>query len=528
MMSLLLVALTGFATFADSQATFHALFEREVGASVSDLHFLADSAVTEALAAPTLEQAMRAQAAGSLATLAPVKPSTTVAPAIPRAARPLTVVLVPGVFAEFIKTRAFAEVFEKPSSARDEYLRVIEREHATAEVTPLANWVPGVAIKTESRPFGDVMLMGEMQVGPNTVRVVLLATEFGTLESLGDARERARLFNSRLEKYLALTGDQDLAFIGYSRGTVLGLEMLAQAHAAGRPWVQDVRAMISLSGVTWGSSLADEATANPASPLYRVLAEMKTTLAALQLVDTNAPKWQWYETVKRNSGLWIRFFVEADRIAREMNADKTFPVGTILQVDPRSPVVIIGRMWQELGLLNWVFGYNDNIERFRYFVGELFAAFKELGTAARTEWWQTRTLPTGPTYYALAAAMADPNRPDPEPRLFANKRAYGDGSYDDVSLLENHRDYTRASGVALNDSQVSIAQAAFLPNVIARANPANAGLRTTFLGVADTHHWGLALREVNKMLLGQRNGYPREALLRALAAQVIVDGHPAH
>lgn len=521
MTSLLLMSLLAL---ADSQATFHALFERELGSSAADLHFVADEAVARALAAPTLADAMRAQKEGSLSTLARVPAPGAIAPAIPKLSRGLTLVLVPGVFAEFISNRAFEEVFEKLSAERDAYVKLVGDRKLT--VQRLKDWIPGQPPVTRERPFADVMPMGEVRVGDNVVRVILFGTEFGTLESLGDAGARAALFNSRLQEYLDITGPQDLAFVGYSRGTILGLEMLRQAHAANLPWVRDVKALVSLSGVVWGSALADDAVANPASPGNRLLEKLRMLVDSLELVDTARPVREWSE-IGRNNARWKTFFREARAGLKEMNKGKPLALGTLVQVDPRSPLVIIARMWVELGLLNpikWGLNYNQNIERFRFFIRELLAAVTELGTDARVRWWQSATLPTGPTYYALGAAMATPKGPDPEPRLFKNKQAYGNGSYDDVGLLQNRLDYERISGVALNDSQVSVAQAAFLPAVIGAANPANSGLRTSFLGIAGTHHWGLALREVNKMWLGQKNGYPREALLRALAGQIIVDG----
>ncbi len=93
-------------------------------------------------------------------------------------------------------------------------------------------------------------------------------------------------------------------------------------------------------------------------------------------------------------------------------------------------------------------------------------------------------------------------------------------------LTQNRKDYeTLSGGLALNDSQVSVAQAAFPAGVLESINPAHKGLKTKFLGVAGTHHWGMALREVNKMKAGQVNGFPREALLRALAIQVMLDAN---
>ncbi|MGL1590467.1 hypothetical protein ACSTHS_00165, partial [Vibrio parahaemolyticus] len=54
------------------------------------------------------------------------------------------------------------------------------------------------------------------------------------------------------------------------------------AKAANKPWVANVRGMISLSGVVLGSSLADDATYNPESPTKILLEGVQATNASLE------------------------------------------------------------------------------------------------------------------------------------------------------------------------------------------------------------------------------------------------------
>ena len=198
--------------------------------------------------------------------------------------------MVPGVFAEFIANRAFEEVLSKAKSpARDQFKALVAAQKISDSVSLVENYrenrPPDEVAPSEVRTLDQVINVSEMQINGASVRVILFFTEFSSLESLGDNASRAQIFNRRLEKYLGVTGDQDLAFVGYSRGTPLALEMLAQAKAANRPWVQNVKAMISLSGVTMGSSLADGAYYDVASPMNNILMSLQSTVKSLQPID---------------------------------------------------------------------------------------------------------------------------------------------------------------------------------------------------------------------------------------------------
>ena len=130
-------------------------------------------------------------------------------------------------------------------------------------------------------------------------------------------------------------------------------------------------------------------------------------------------------------------------------------------------------------------------------------------------------------YYALAGAMASPSESAIGRMSFESPLTYANRAVEDVFLLKNRNDYVTASGLRLNDSQVGVPQAMFLPKVIENLNPELHGIRTEFLGVMGTHHWGLALPIVFDMRDGRENPTPREAMLRAMAAKVAFDmEHP--
>ena len=539
----LFFATAAHATDTEDAALFRQLFLEEAKidkpsatpAQLDDLFFTPDAAVERSLKARTLDESLEALKGASLTSLKAARAHAPKidAPKTDLKGRRLTIVLVPGVFAEFIKTRAMEEIFEKPSKAREAFRDLVLKAKAARNPNALDHtqllslWAKDKPEKDTLREqrIDEVIHFGELSVRGAKVRVLLLATPFGSLESLGDATVRAAMFNRRLEKYLALTGpNQPLAIVGYSRGTLLGLEMLAQAKRDNKPWVKNVKGLVSLAGVVLGSALADDAVKGERSPTRLLLEGVKKTADSLEKYPDDASLAEKGRVRVANDLKWANFGTEALGHVRELtkNQNPFETLQNLAKVDPRAPVGIFLAMWKELGLTHYNVEYNRNIDRFRKFVDELLLAVRELSGDARVRWFRANQLPKNVTYYALPAAMAYPPSNEAEKELFKNPFAYGSGSQDDVMLSQNRKDYeTLSGGLALNDSQVSVAQASFPPGVLESLG--HPGLKTKFLGVAGTHHWGVALREVNKMRGGQQNGFPREALLRAIAVQVLLD-----
>jgi hypothetical protein len=513
---------------------------------LNQLSYVPDANIVRALKASSVEDMLEAAKPGRLRSLMEATASAPVPGNMDAdiAGRRLTIVIVPGVFAEFIKNRAFEDVLEKASPACNAFAELVKREKAkgnpnAVDHTLLVNDFES-ARKEDEQPgkpmdLNDLISMGELHVHGAKVRVILFNTPFASGESLGDNESRAKIMIRRLDKYLALTGgkDEPLAFVGYSRGTPLGLEMLSQAKAANEPWVANVRGMISLSGVVLGSSLADDATFNPESPTKVILDNVQSTVGSLEKYPEGVtPGWVWNSSIRRgNDAKWASVGTKLLPVVAKMNQGSPIDmVKNLAAVDPRAPLGIFLMMWKQLGLNNWNVDYNKNIDRFGHFLGQLVTAAHQLAGAERVKWFQTHELPKNVTYYAITAAMANPDAGEAsgEKQLYDNPLAYGGDasgthSYDDVMLIQNRKDYEKISGgIALNDSQVSVIQAAFPAGVIERLNPANQ-LHTKYLGITGTHHWGMALREVNKMKGGQVNGFPREALLRSLAITVLTD-----
>jgi pimeloyl-ACP methyl ester carboxylesterase len=517
------------ASDAHDAADFHELLRSGVSSEMSSdeklalVHMLPDQDVLAATEASSVEMAIALLKRSSLSKLVKETQSTSPSNGLIAddllARHPLTIVLVPGIFGEFIPTRAFEEVLAQASVDRDAFKAKVADAIRNNDPNGQDLSYDFHQLKEKPLALNELVNVGTLKdkSGRAIAKVVLMFTPFMSLESMGTLTEHASMFNRRLSKYLALTGPQELAIVGYSRGTDLSLEMLAQAKAQNASWLPSVKAMISLGGVTWGSSLADD-TENTSSANYQAIQEVKKLRNSIDPND-----------VHKTINAWATFGRAMIPIAPKMTSHPKMPESSSLKasplnsgVDAKSIVGLTKLLWAQFDLAHPIADFAPNVLRFQALIDAALDGVGQLTTRARTEWWASHAIPLSVKYYSITGAMANPEASDVDNLAFNTAIGYNK-TYDDLSLLQNRLDYESLSGIALNDSQVSVAQAMILPNAAERLNPLNAGMKSAFLGTVGTHHWGLALRTVNAMKDGRTNPFPREALLKALAAKVALD-----
>lgn len=528
----------------ESSKQFHALLGQTLSpemkqAEATGIHYLINDSLDGLMASRSIGEAMKMVSHLSIDSIMyDTKHADAVqAPSLDQALSkaPLTVVVVPGVFAEFIKVRAFEGAFAPTSAYAKQFQQVLQKASAKKNAAAFDVTFDSSKLSKRTVSLSEVVSVGSLDdsQGRPQVKVIIFKTPFLSLESVGDQEQQAALFTRRLEKYLALTGAQNLAFVGYSRGTSTGLSMLSDAQKKSKPWLKNVKAMVSYAGVVSGSALADDLD-NPNAPLAKMVQLLKTLRQDLQVPKSN-DKMNLFEKAKENlsaaannNEAWLKFSAKALLIAPKLIPSNNSPDlkeldGSPTDVDISSPLALTLKLYGMMGLKNPITSYGKNVERFQLLIDANLTAIEQLRSKVRQQWWKTHFVPTeGITYYSITAAMADPARSEFEKAVFLAPFGYS-RSYDDKSLLQNHRDYTRVSGVVLNDSQVSVAQAMFLPGVIASMNPYQAPLKITNLGVMSTHHWGMALQVVSEMKDKRLNPFPREAVLKALAGQIVLD-----
>jgi dienelactone hydrolase len=417
----------------------------------------------------------------------------------------LTIVVVPGVLGEFIDIRAFEEVFSRDSFAKRQWAALSKRTNAMDQRFDLEK------LKQVPQKLSELVDVASIDdaAGKPMIKLVILKTILGSLESVGSNSQSAAVFNRRLQKYINLTNDQNVVLLGYSRGTPLALEMVTQAESQKLPYLSRVKALVSYAGVVSGSALAD-VTDDPTSDSGVLLQAVKTLRSELQTADN------LLDRVPKRAHNTQAVAALMYSIATHSPVNPEALLNNVRSGDFRSVAILIAKVAGEIGLKN-AFAFNDHVERTRYFITEVLKAVEELKSSSRTQWWRTHTLPKNIQYRSLVASMVDPDHSSIEKAIYDSKEGYSD-SLDDRSLIENMRSYKSLTGISLNDSQVAVHQSLFLPQVIATLNPNNAGLDIKPMGVLQTHHWGVALEVVNKMKDGRLNPFPREKVLMSLAA----------
>jgi hypothetical protein len=339
------------------------------------------------------------------------------------------------------------------------------------------------------------------------------------MESAGTISDLAAVYGRRLNRFFDVLGriPGTIGFAGYSMGTTTALQVLCDS--SGAPWAANVRGMISLAGVNFGSTAADVSFTTPAGkqPVasFTQLALLKTLAAELELPNL---EWFWQRSAARSRNLerWAKF---ASDILPTMKkpGDGPQPDFELIRMDR-------ARSMLEAAILTFVTNFNIslsdeahlmNVRRWKKFVSRILAGTAELTTEARLDWWATHTVPTHVKYYAITASLTGK---ETAPR---NGEATGVmlGSIDYSTNLGGYNDYISAGGSTLNDGQVGVHQARFWPQLATFLNPQQGAFEAEFLGTFRTHHWGLALRTG----MGGTNPFPRAALLKALAAKIARD-----
>lgn len=433
----------------------------------------------------------------------------------------MTLVIVPGLFAEFLSELPFAEVFHHKSNQDQSFRDLVQRELANKNPDALDEVFDEDLLSSRSIPLSDAVTVSEIPPDwPNPVtKVVLLKNLRGSFESFGSLGESAATMNRRLEKYLRLSGDTNVVLVGYSRGALVALEMIAESSTQKSSWLNSVKALVAWGGMIWGSVIANEAL-NPSSVTARMLSEIKSFRGKLDPASVTTTTQAWKE------------FCPAMRLLAEM-ALKTgkYPDTIYLaEENPEAAVADPVALWKTVNRWSLFLdssttsaNFTHDVERLQKQIDSLLVTLNDMTTTSRRNWWQTHTVPSQMTYYSMAGAMANPARGGLERTAYYGHWGYSLSSFDDQWLLQMRLNGEIANGIKLNDGQVTLAEASFLPVLSGALNAANMGMKVKHLGILNTHHWGLALPTVNRMQNGRLNPFPREILLKTLAEKILKD-----
>lgn len=417
----------------------------------------------------------------------------------------LTVVVLPGLFSEFNQVRSFEEIFERDSIEKTKWLQNKVSQSMYDDQYDLD------ADQMKKAKLSDLMSVGSVddENGNVLLKLVIMNTKLGSLESMGSIKEKAQIFNRRLQMFLNLTQDQNVVLLGFSRGTPLALEMLSQARQQNLSYLSRVEAMVAYVGVVMGASIAD-LTNDPSTADGQFFAAVKEFSEGLQTSDSllDRPRARIQNTMVIGKFLGKLAFQSGFTLDSVLN--------TARSGDFRTMAMLVGQVVGQLYAKS-ITDLNGHVIRLKKFATGVLQSVTDLRTESRMTWFKENTLPKNIKYYSISAAMVDPEKSAIEKEIYEKKIGYN-GGLDDAALQRNRRTYEKEAGFSLNDAQVAFHQSTFIPKVIESLNPANAGLRTEALGVLQTQHWAVSLKVVNAMKDKQENPFPRENVLVALAA----------
>ncbi len=458
---------------------------------------------------------------------------------------PVHIVVVPGIFGEFIPVSPFEEVFQYGGAASvkwDRKMAALEADPVNADLVTDRQF-SAAQVKDVSRSMRDLVRVGSIDDADGTplVTITYLKPELGSLETFGTLDENADYYLTRLEKYFEILGapPEHVYVMGYSRGTPTALNLVSRAEAAHASWLPKLRGVIALAGVIYGTQLADSALAP--GPQRRMLDTMTDFVGKnLESCSGATPS---ALLLAKNLGHWTAFLAreaiaahgmtnENEALSREGIQTDFADVGRfvsftrrVLFGDPQKVFSGDSDSSAILGVLHMNAPnaeYCQNIERFKRTAIQVVKGVETLTTDACTEWFRTHTLPSNIRYYAITGTMGDVTaKGGPVSPLTLNETAYDTRSLDFRSLRGNYYDLFAASQNQLQDSQVPVQRARFWNDLTTQLNPSQQPLQTYFMGTVGIHHWGLSFPRAFSTKDGlSANPYPRTLLLESIATFV--------
>lgn len=476
--------------------------------------------------------------------------------------QPITFILIPGVMSEFIKYELYEDIFDK-THATSSFRKMWEQKQRAASkvVDPRLNL--NVVNSDQSIGHTDVMLNQLIDVtsiddaaGNPKIRFIRMKVSFLSLETLGTIKDTAQIYNRRLTKFFRAIGNvmPNIILAGYSRGGAVALEMLSAARKSQPNWFPNVKGMLGIGGVIYGTPSADIlfqpaingvyvndsqkqiAVINhyflgtPETPGLTLLDQQKPILHLenLKSILHNAQQYmsafsilKGEETPSDSEGAANSFLAVMKKIKgmqRQISAIRSSINQTQNSTDFDAMFNnALNAMFEKFNFNITSFfnvqEYNHNIIRFRRLLTAMLSAVKELSTAERLKWWQEHDLPAGMKYFAIAATL------DADLNLFQDQITYRSDTESGKGQLNNNVVFRKESGFNLNDGAMPLHRAIFWPQLSAALNPRNK-IDATLLGICGTTHYGLALPYALGSKEQGANPFPREALIRAAAITI--------
>jgi hypothetical protein len=437
---------------------------------------------------------------------------------------PVTIVLVPGIFGEFIDNRPYEEVLRAGGSFRDRW------EPALAAASDTVYSLDALA--EVERPLSELVNVASID-GPDgqpLVNYVLLRPLRGSLETLGTLDGNVQVYLRRLSKVFSIIGEPDtrhLFLMGYSRGASVALDLVVKARrrAAAHPWATRIRGVVGLVGTFYGTELADSVVYASDSPTHRAFQVLEGLANSLR--GEPGSNWMLDQANRAyNTYVWADALQRFAGIAQEAARAGAPGLGherarlTAAQPDRLSLASLFYHVaFVMLGLDRPVSDYYGNVQRFQLLLRRSIQGIESLTTYAAREWWQTHVVPGDVAIYSLTGTLPDVT---PEADALSELTEFPGYGVDTVdyqkSLRSSFYDLQALTGTELNDSQVTMYGSRYWPELARWLNPAQQPLEHHYLAALGTHHWGCSFPVAFQATSGAINQYPRAVLLKAIGA----------
>lgn len=446
-----------------------------------------------------------------------VKPTSTDTPS-----DPVTIVVVPGIFSEFVDTFAFHEVVTREQSS---FAQAFKKALANSS-NNAAKTDKSFQFETQSEveaPITDFVKMGSIddKAGKPRVQIMTLTSPMFSGESLGKLEINAEVYNRRLDKIFDLIGQQKkVVIVGYSRGAAVALEMLSAAEKQKPEWFSSIKGMVSVGGVIYGAAIADAAF-DPKDHLNALLTSLQGLSDELELVPEDAGTTTTLAAATRNTGRWLSASASIGKVALSMPFAEGLGIEGILPNTPQmdSNLAFMKRIafekfdFKDPSMTN----YFLNVKKFKWIMEKIVQGISTLTTEARVKWWQTHTIPAHIKYYSIAGTMG--NVSTKEKGAWAqtgNSTAFASRAVDYLALRTSYYDLYRVSKIEVTDSQVSLDRARFLPEFSKEMNSSQAPFSAEYLGVLGADHWGMIFPYAVQTSGNVYSPFPRDIFAEAL------------
>lgn len=440
-------------------------------------------------------------------------------------AKPITIVIIPGIFGEFITHFPFNEVLTKKDSAfAKEWAKAADEKALTDPVFDLETMTTSEKKMTEITEAASL----DNADGKAVIKLIYMKPLIGSLETLGTLEDSSQLYLRRMNKVWEILGPQEnLYILGYSRGLNVALDFVNRAEnkPTDNPWLAKLKGIVSLGGTLYGSAIAD-ATITPGEVSCEAIERLEALAKKLVVLAPDASLGDKIKAVATNSSAWATAAADLLKIGGSIPPHEGLEVESIQTDGPN--LGAFGTLLKTFAFdkfkINQGSEYSNNVEKFKYIIKEAREGINTLTQKEGLAWVKSHSISPKYKYFVIQGTMADPSSKEGGKSLLAEDSvSFNTKTLDYKALRTSYYDYFKFQGMAINDSQISPDRSIFWPALHKSLNPKQEDFEASLITILGTDHWGMsfpvALESENKEI----SPFPREVLVKSLGAFLAQD-----